>query len=344
MQTADSVLRAVESPRPAAPFVLRQSTVPPPQRQPRAPREERPGALPDVSRLPHSLPVRVYGDDLNSRGFAGAPALVRFMDRARHHAIEDVCAAAGVRSWLEEYVVNVYRIEAHGAPSAKMNHVLDMRTGLRRISSHRAAFDQVAINTTTGAGEVAITAVVEVLFLNQDRVLVPVPESFPAGDGPGGTLPQKHREHVEFSDDSAFPFRSRFRVYYEDTDLQGITFHAAYVRFCERALLDLARSAWPEMSMTSWTQRNRVNVSRMDIRYLKATRVGDRLEVRTGARRLDPLRIALEQRIVLAATGQVVADAVTEVESRDLDERVAPIPAQLVDGYYEALPPTVDDG
>jgi acyl-CoA thioesterase FadM len=86
-------------------------------------------------------------------------------------------------------------------------------------------------------------------------------------------------------------------------------------------------------------QRNRINVARLDIRYLKSTRLGDRLEVRTGARQLSSHTLAFDQRIVLVDDGTVVADAITDVECRDENERPAPIPQLIVDAYFEALPP-----
>lgn len=338
VQTAASVLRVVEAPKPAPPIRLSEPTgdgVRPPAPPTHAmPTME---AAEGSEHLRHSLNVVVFGDEMNSRGFADASAYVRYMDRGRVEAIEQICHDAGTASWLEEYVVNVYRIDAHTVTTAKLGHRLDVRTGLRKTSSHRAAFDQLIVDLTTG--DVVVDSVVEVLFLNQDRRLVPVPDSFPDTFDDKGPPSHERREPVEFSDDSHFPFRARFRVYFEDTDAQGITYHVSYLRFCERALFELTRAAWPEMSMNTWMARNRMNVARLDIRYLKATTLGDWLEVRTGARQLSTDRLAFDQRIVLADTGQVVADAITDVECRDEHEQPAPIPALIVDAYFETLPP-----
>lgn len=38
-------------------------------------------------------------------------------------------------------------------------------------------------------------------------------------------------------------FCSRFRVYYEDTDLGGVVYHANYLKFCERTRTDFTRLA-----------------------------------------------------------------------------------------------------
>jgi acyl-CoA thioester hydrolase len=120
-------------------------------------------------------------------------------------------------------------------------------------------------------------------------------------------------------------------VYFEDTDLQGITYHVSYARFCERALFDMIRTIWPDMGTATWMKRNKSNVSRLDVRYINSTTLGDRLDVLTGLLGMSQHKIVFGQRILLAGTTQVVVDATTEVEFRDERERLVPIPRQIVD-------------
>ena len=136
---------------------------------------------------------------------------------------------------------------------------------------------------------------------------------------------------VPFTVDDVFPFRSRYRVYFEDTDVQKITYHVSYVRFCERALFDMIRTVWPDLGEATWMRRYRSSVSRLDIRYLKATTLGDWLSARTGIVRVDERRVTFAQRLVLEGTGEVVADAITDVEFRDNDEQLVPVPVQLAE-------------
>ncbi len=338
VQTAASALRELDRAPVAPPLRLAPATSEPAASpsEPRASVLARPVNWDD----PHyrfTTTITIFGDEMNSRGFADASAYLRYLDRGRYEAIEAICREREVASWLSSHIVQVYRIDAHTSTTARLGDRLQVRTGLRKTSSHRASFDQQVIRLATG--EVVVDAEVEVLFLNEDRVLVPVPDSFPGGDVEVQGPTNNRREPVEFSADSHFPFRARFRVYYEDTDCQAITYHVSYARFCERALFQLIRSLWPEMSMRSWMMRNRMNVARLDIRYLKSAELGDRLEVRTGARRLSADSIAFDQRIVRVSDGAVAADAITDVECRDQNEQPAPIPAALVDAYFEALPP-----
>lgn len=277
----------------------------------------------------HRLKISVYGNDLNSRGYADASSYLRYMDRGRLEAIEDICHGAGKGSWLDQYVVNVYRIEARCATVVGMGQRLEVRTGLRRTSTHRAAFDQRLFDVATG--DLVVDASVEVLFLDGAMKLVPVPPELPVSSFVAPDFAADRTKPVPFTVEDVFPFRTSYRVYFEDTDTQGITYHVSYVRFCERALFDMIRAVWPDLGEATWMRRYRSSVSRLDIRYLKATKLGDWLSVRTGLIRVAPERITFGQRLVHEVTGEVVADAITDVEFRDEREQLVPVPLQIVE-------------
>ena len=136
---------------------------------------------------------------------------------------------------------------------------------------------------------------------------------------------------IPFTEREQFPFRTRCRAYFEDTDTQGVTFHVAYLRFAERALFDMVRTVWPGLGTRSWLSRYRVGVCGGDMRYLRPSRLGDRLEVWTAVLSLDEQEMAFAQRIVLQDTEAVVADFVTLVEFRDENRMIIPLPRSLVD-------------
>ncbi len=88
------------------------------------------------------------------------------------------------------------------------------------------------------------------------------------------------------------------RIYYEDTDLSGIVYHANYLRYMERGrseffrsvgIARLAQLGQPEP--TAWTLR------RVAIEYLKPARLDDLIEVHTRAMSLTGARLAAEQDI-----------------------------------------------
>lgn len=69
------------------------------------------------------------------------------------------------------------------------------------------------------------------------------------------------------------------RVYYEDTDATGVVYHAAYLRFLERARTEWVRA----LGVSQETQRGEggfaFTVAEMDVRFLRPARLDDELEV-----------------------------------------------------------------
>ncbi|MBN2530161.1 MAG: FAD-dependent oxidoreductase [Deltaproteobacteria bacterium] len=280
------------------------------------------------SHYKYKFGVMVYGDELNSRGNADLSSYLRYLDRARMETIEEICGGTQ-QSWHKEYQIKVYRIEARCATVTRLADRLEVRTGARRISGHRASFDQRIINLRTG--RVICDATVEVLFLDSENYLVPVPEGFVNTDDAIPNFEMDRHEPLPFKSDERFPFRTRFRVYFEDTDLQAIMFHVSYVRYCERALFDLVQSIWPDISTNVWMNRTNATLARIDIRFLKAALLGEHLEVRTALMDMDVRKISFGQRIVNTDTGEVLADVITDVEFRDAQGNYFPVPKQIAD-------------
>ena len=69
------------------------------------------------------------------------------------------------------------------------------------------------------------------------------------------------------------------RVYYEDTDLSGVVYHANYLRFMERArteffrLAGVSRARLEDEEPTAWTIR------RIAVEYFRPARLDDRIAV-----------------------------------------------------------------
>jgi acyl-CoA thioester hydrolase len=91
--------------------------------------------------------------------------------------------------------------------------------------------------------------------------------------------------------------RFALRVYYEDTDLAGIVYHANYLKFIERARSDMVRAAG--VSQSEMKDRTGIvfAVRRMEISYLSPARFEDDLEVRTGFDPLQGARFDLDQSV-----------------------------------------------
>jgi acyl-CoA thioester hydrolase len=131
---------------------------------------------------------------------------------------------------------------------------------------------------------------------------------------------------------AGFPFVHTLRVYLEDTDAVGIAFHGAYVRFLERGRTEaFVPVLQAELGIADWRERYLFNVYRIDIVYLKPSRLGDLLEVRTRFEPVSKFRLVATQEIHLPASQQLLVKARTEVIVIDRDGRLLPLPPELLD-------------
>ena len=85
------------------------------------------------------------------------------------------------------------------------------------------------------------------------------------------------------------PHRFRLRVYFEDTDAGGVVYHAAYLRFAERARTEWLRDLGFAHSQLMAREGLIFVVKRLAIDYLRPARLDESLTVET---RLAGLRRA----------------------------------------------------
>ncbi len=88
------------------------------------------------------------------------------------------------------------------------------------------------------------------------------------------------------------------RVYYEDTDMAGIVYHANHLRFIERARTEFVRARGIDQAHLKATEGIVFAVSRLVADYRAPARFDDMLTVRTTPLRMTGARAVLSQRIV----------------------------------------------
>jgi len=118
------------------------------------------------------------------------------------------------------------------------------------------------------------------------------------------------------------------RVYYEDTDLSGVVYHATYLRFMERGRSEFLRaSGTRHQGMLDAPEPLVWAIRRVSIDYLRPARVDEALTVKTSVLRLTPARMGLRQSILRGpdtlTTAEVEACVIT------LDGKPRRIPADL---------------
>ena len=99
------------------------------------------------------------------------------------------------------------------------------------------------------------------------------------------------------------PFELKVRVYYEDTDAQGVVYYANYFRFMERA-----RTEWLEAigidHVTMMNEENRILVvTEANAKFLVPARLGDNLIVTASLSRLNRATFEIEQNIFRDSSG-----------------------------------------
>lgn len=116
------------------------------------------------------------------------------------------------------------------------------------------------------------------------------------------------------------------RVYYEDTDMGGVVYHANYLRYIERARSDWVRKLGNDQNAMReegvvWVVR------RVEADYLAPARLDDRLEVVTTHYPKGQSRWMFEQDVMRG--DQVIFRAIVTAVCMTVDGKPTRLPAEL---------------
>lgn len=118
------------------------------------------------------------------------------------------------------------------------------------------------------------------------------------------------------------------RVFYEDTDMAGIVYHANYLKYIERARSDWVRDRG--LDQAAMREAGLVFVvRRIEADYLAPARFDDRLRVHTEVAAITGARLVMRQ-TVLRDTTALFRATVTAV-CATLDGKAARLPRMLAD-------------
>lgn len=129
----------------------------------------------------------------------------------------------------------------------------------------------------------------------------------------------------------AQPFWLSLRVYYEDTDVSGVVYHANYLRYFERARTDWLRQRGVGQQALAAEQGICFAVTRMDVRFRQPARLDDMLHVSARPTAVGGASLSFEQRICRdSADGPCLASASVRVASLNASSfKPCPLPANL---------------
>lgn len=97
--------------------------------------------------------------------------------------------------------------------------------------------------------------------------------------------------------DTASAFEWPVRVYYEDTDLQGVVYYANYFRFLERARTEWLRALGVDQVEMKDVQRRIFVVTEMNAKFLAPARFNDQILVTARLSNLSRASFDIEQNI-----------------------------------------------
>ncbi|MEM1050740.1 MAG: YbgC/FadM family acyl-CoA thioesterase [Pseudomonadota bacterium] len=85
------------------------------------------------------------------------------------------------------------------------------------------------------------------------------------------------------------------RVYYEDTDLSGITYHANYLRWFERARSDLLRLLEIDQRSAIESGEGAYAVTEITVKYISPAKLDDDVVIETIASQVGAASVRMEQ-------------------------------------------------
>jgi acyl-CoA thioester hydrolase len=127
------------------------------------------------------------------------------------------------------------------------------------------------------------------------------------------------------------PFEWPVRVYYEDTDAQGVVYYANYFRFLERARTEWLRSLGVDMVRLMDAERRIFVVAEVQARFLAPARLSDELIVTAGLEKLTRVSFDIRQNVYRnALDGEMLIQATVKAAYLDADTmRPRRIPSAL---------------
>jgi acyl-CoA thioester hydrolase len=120
--------------------------------------------------------------------------------------------------------------------------------------------------------------------------------------------------------------RWTIRVYYEDTDMAGLVYHANYLKFIERARSEMVREAGIDQA-TMRAEGLVFAVTRLEARFLRPARYDDVLTVETEMAGHTAARFAMRQ--VVLRGEEALFRAEVEVAMLDAGGRPRRLPGAV---------------
>ena len=92
-------------------------------------------------------------------------------------------------------------------------------------------------------------------------------------------------------------FNFPIKVYYEDTDAEGVVYYANYLKFIERARTEMINACDTSLKILHKDHDSRFIVKICNLDFIKSAHLEDLLEVKTSLKKLSNASFVLDQNI-----------------------------------------------
>lgn len=142
--------------------------------------------------------------------------------------------------------------------------------------------------------------------------------------------------------DSDRPYAGRFvsgehrfavRVYYDDTDAGGVVYHANYLRFFERARMDMLALLGID-AVDALKVAGGYVVAEVSLKYLLPAKLGDALIVTSAIETIGASSCVIQQRVM--RDGAMIADGRVRIVFVSPDGRPRRQPAMWIEAFARA--------
>ena len=248
--------------------------------------------------------AKVFPDDIGYTGKIKITTYLRFLDRARVQLINQSDEIKKLEPLFKDYFVNVYKLATNIFHLAEIDEELIIKTGFRRKTSHRAALDQLIMNSE---GKVFLKAVTEIMFVKKDGGLIELPDVYKPHNVLPFTLDEPKLPKILFSNNEHFKYHTDFTIFYEDTDAQGIVYNVSYPKLIDKAFWNIRKDILKDTNVYK-----KFRTRRAELRFLKSATLREDLTVKAGYRPIDKYNFAIDYRICKKGTNIILADAYFE--------------------------------
>jgi acyl-CoA thioester hydrolase len=121
------------------------------------------------------------------------------------------------------------------------------------------------------------------------------------------------------------------RVYFEDTDLSGVVYHANYLRYMERARSDMLRLAGVDQRSVHEAGGGAYAVTALAIRYKRPAKLDDALIVVTRLTQIRAASVDIHQRVMREA--EILTDGEVTVALVGASGRPVRQPTKWVEAF-----------